>query len=155
MFSLGTYWRVVLITGRKLTKHQKVWDQMLGRERELDWSLDLIATGDILKIRELRLVYPGFRRSVALRIDEPGTAFQFCRQCKGMDMSTGRPIDSVEAQIIGRIYDKENGLCQGYIWDRVKGLIQYDEMSVYDFESWREGLMPPGALNLDVLGVRL
>jgi len=155
LFTTEPYWRIHLITGKTLTKHQAVWDQMLGHKRELDWTLDLISTGDILKIKELYLIYPGFHRSAALQIDEPGTAFQFCRQVKGMDMSTGQAMDSVEAQVIGRVYDKVNGLCQGYIWDRVKGLLQYDEVQINAFPSWREGLMPPGQLNLDVLGVRL
>lgn len=70
-------------------------------------------------------------------------------------MSTGQMFDSVEAQIIGRVTDKVNGLCEGYIWDRVNGLMGYEDVSINDFPSWREGLMPPGALNLDALGVRL
>ncbi len=155
LFVAGPYWKVRLITGKTLTKHQIVDDQMLGRRRVLDWTLDLISTGDILKIKELILVYPGFNRSVKLDITEPGTAFQFCRQAKGMDMSTGAIVDSVEAQIIGRITNKEEGLCEGYIWDRVNGPMGYKDVSIYDFPSWREGLMPPGALNLDVLGVRI
>jgi len=155
LFTTEPYWRVVLITGKMLTKYQTVWDQMLTRKRELDWTLDLIGTGDILKIKRLELVYPGFNRSVVLQITEPGTAFQFCRQAKGMDMGTGQLVDSVEAQIIGRVYDKINGLCEGYIWDRVNGLLQYDEVQINAFPSWREGLTPPGALNLDVLGLRI
>lgn len=155
MFNFNAHWRAVLITGKKLSKHQTVWDQMQGKERELDWTLDLISTGDILKIKELHLVYPGLLRKAVLKITEPGTAFQFCRQVKGMDMSTGQTVDAVEAQIIGKVTDKENGLCEGYIWDRVNGLLQYTDVSIYDFPSWRPGLMPPGKLRLDVLGVRL
>jgi len=155
LFTIEPYWRVVLSTGRSLTKHQSVWDQMFGKWRELDWTLDLLATGDILKIKELHLIYPGFRRSVSLCITEPGTAFQFCRQAKSVDMSTGLLMDNVEAQVIGRVTDKENGLCEGYIWDRVNGLIGYEDVSIYEFPSWRSGLMPPGRLALDVLGVRL
>jgi hypothetical protein len=149
------YWRVILTTGKKLNKHEKVFDLRIGGERELDWTLDLLSTGDILKIKELHLIYPGLLRYAKLQITEPGTAFQFCRQIKGMDMSSGETVDRVEAQIIGRVFDKENGLCEGYIWDRVKGLMQYTDVSIYDFPSWREGLMPPGKLSLDVLGVRL
>lgn len=149
------HWRVVLTTGKKLTKHQVVWDQMLGRERELDWTLDLLSTGDILKIKELHLVYPGLLRFARLKITEPGTAFQFCRQIHGMDPCSGEVIDRVEAQIIGRVFDKVNGLCQGYIWDRVQGLLQYTDVDINDFPSWRPGLMAPGKLSLEVLGVRL
>lgn len=151
----SAYWRVVLTTGKKLTKHQMVFDQMLGRERELDWTLDLLSTGDILKIKELHLVYPGLIGCAKMQIFEPGTAFQFCRQVKGIDPCGGEVFDRVEAQIIGRVYDKENGLCEGFIWDRVKGLMQYTDVSICDFPSWRPGLMPPGRLSLDVLGVRL
>lgn len=151
----NVYWRAVLTTGQKLSKYDKVYDSRVGGERELDWTLDLISTGDILKVKELHLVYPGLFRYAKLKITEPGTAFQFCRQVKGMDMSTMEMVDRVEAQIIGRIFDKENGLCQGYIWDRVKGLMQYTDVDINAFPSWREGLMPPGELSLDVLGVRL
>lgn len=155
MFCTEPYWKATLSNGRTLAKDQSVWDQMLGRDRPLDWTLDLISTGDILKIKMLHLVYPGFRRWVTLTITEPGTAFQFARQVKGMDMSTGEAIDRVEAQIIGRVTDKANGLCEGYIWDRVNGLMGYEDVSVYAFPSWRPGLMAPGKLSLDVLGVRL
>jgi hypothetical protein len=163
LFTMEPYWRVVLTTGRKISgieKHRVSFAESLahpewGRERSIDWTLDLLSTGDLLKIKELHLVYPGLFRHACLEITEPRTAFQFRRQAKGMDMGTGQVLDSVEAQIIGRVYDKENGLCQGYIWDRVKGLIQYDEVEINNFPSWRSGLMPPGVLNLDVLGVRL
>jgi hypothetical protein len=153
MFSV--YWRTVLITGRKISKYDKVFDSRIGGERELDWTLDLISTGDILKIKELHLVYPGIFRYAKLKITEPGTAFQFCRQVKGMNPCTGEMIDRVEAQIIGKVYDKVNGLCQGYVWDRVKGLMEYTDVDINNFPAWREGLMPPGKLSLDVLGVRL
>lgn len=155
MIAFNAHWGAVLITGRKLSKYQRVFDQRLGQERELDWSLDLISTGDILKIKELHLVYPGLLRKAVLKITEPGTVFQFCRQVKGFDPSSGQGFDAVEAQIIGRVYDKENGLCEGYIWDRVQGLLQYKDVSVYKFPSWRPGLMPPGELSLEVLGIRL
>lgn len=154
-FTQCSHWRAVLFNGGTLSKYQKVWDQRLGKERELDWTLDLLSTGDILKIKELHLVYPGLLRYAKLKITEPGTAFQFCRQVKGMDPSTGEVIDRVEAQVIGRVTDKVNGLCEGYIWDRVQGLLQYADVSINDFPSWRPGLMPPGQLSLDVLGVRL
>ncbi len=153
--SMSVYWRIILNTGKKLTKHQTVWDQMLGKERPLDWTLDLISTGDILKIKELHLIYPSLFGYAKLQIVEPGTAFQFCRQVKGIDPCKGDVLDRVEAQIIGRVFDKENGLCEGYIWDRVKGLMQYTDVSIYDFPSWRSGLMPPGKRSLDVLGLRL
>lgn len=151
----SAHWRVVLTTGRKLSKYERVFDQRIGGDRELDWTLDLLSTGDILKIKELHLVYPGLLRYAALKITEPGTAFQFCRQVKGVDPCSGEMFDRVEAQIIGKVFDKENGLCQGYIWDRVQGLMEYTDVSIYDFPSWREGLMPPGKLSLDVLGVRI
>lgn len=155
MFTAEAYWRATLITGRTLHKHESVFDHRLGHKRQLDWTLDLVSTGDILKIKRLELVYPGLFRSIGLSITEPGTAFQFCRQVKGMDLSSGQGVDRVEAQIIGRVTNKEYGLCEGYIWDRVRGLIKYEDASVYDFPAWREGLMAPGRLALDVLGVRL
>jgi hypothetical protein len=149
----NAYWRVILSTGKKLSKYDQVTEPR-GERRQLDWTLDLVSTGDVFRIKELCLAYP-FMRSVTLGISEPGTAFQFCRQVKGMDLNTGQPIDQIEAQVIGKVVNKEEGLCDGYIWDRVNGLLGYQDVSIYDFPSWRPGLMPPGRLNLDVLGVRL
>jgi hypothetical protein len=159
----NAYWCAVLTTGKKISGIDKRWmstQEIMQHpehlmERPIDWTLDILSTGDILKIKELQLFYPGLLRHAKLKITESGTAFQFCRQVKGFDPSSGEGFDRVEAQVIGRVFDKENGLCQGYIWDRVQGLMDYTDVSIYDFPSWRKGLPAPGALCLDVLGVRL
>lgn len=155
MFTFGAYWRVLLTTGRKINGYEKRPGLKSNEERPIDWCLDLVSTGDHLNIKELHLVYPGVMRYVRLKITEPGTAFAFMRQIHGVDLATGQPIDRVESHIIGRVVDKENGLAEGYIWDRVKGLIGYEDVSVYSFPSWREGLIPPGKLSLDRLGLVL
>jgi len=155
MFTFDAYWRVLLTTGRKINGYEKRPDLKKNEERPIDWCLDIASTNDYLKIKELHLVYPGVLRYVSLKIEEPATAFAFKRQVKGMDMSTGRTMDIVEAHIIGKVTDKINGLCEGYIWDRQKGLIGYNDVDINNFPSWRSGLIPPGKLSLERLGVRL
>jgi hypothetical protein len=155
MFTFDAYWRVILSNGRKINGYEKRPGLKLNEERPIDWSLDIVSTRDYLNIKELQLVYPGVLRHVSLKITEPGTAFAFVRQVHGMDMSSGRVLDHVEAHIIGRVTNKEEGICEGYIWDRVQGLLQYEDVSIYEFPSWRPGLMPPGRLSLEVLGLRL
>lgn len=155
MWTFNAYWRVILSTGKTINGYEKRPGFKLKEERSIDWCLDLVSTQDYLKIRELQLVYPGLLKHVSLKITEPGTAFAFVRQVKGLDMSTGRSLDHVEAIIVGKVYDKVNGLAQGYIWDRVKGLLGYEDVSVYEFPSWRSGLIPPGKLSLERLGIIL
>lgn len=155
MFNFSAYWRVILSTGKTINGYEKRPGLKLNEERPIDWCLDLVSTGDYLNIRELQLVYPGLMRHVSLKITEPGTAFAFLRQVHGVDLTTGRPIDRVESIVVGKVYDKVNGLAQGYIWDRVQGLMGYEDVSVYDFGSWRPGLIPSGRLSLERLGLVL
>src|SRR5438045_1897656 len=85
-------WAVKLSTGKFLSERDMVWDS-LQREhgadgifptrpnkRPFDWTLDLVQTGDVRKIRELWLVCPPnphspFGNTARLPIVEPGTAF--------------------------------------------------------------------------------
>jgi hypothetical protein len=144
----SSYWRVTLASGRIVSE----WSLFpLQGGRDADWTLDLLTTGDILKVRELTLVCPGFKVG-QLAITEPGTAFQF--KTASVFAQDGRMDKRIEAQVIGRVDDKERGTCTCWIWDRLLGLIPYHS-NIFAFGSWREGIASIGALSQDVVGVRL
>src|SRR5579871_6335530 len=81
------YWEVTLITGKKIsgieTKKVTERDRLLKPHlkgvmaRSVDWTLDLVTTGDVLKIKELSVIAPGVHLPGILKITEPGTAFEF------------------------------------------------------------------------------
>lgn len=158
----SSHWEVVLTTGKVLTEYQLVYDFGRACHRQIDWSLDLNTTGDLYKIKELWLICPGghrttFRggveRPIRLEITEPGTAFQFKH---GTFNTLGVTSKNVEAQIIGKITNKEDGDCICWIWDRIHGLIEY-QSNINNFGMWRpnSGLIPLTKLSLEVVGLRL
>lgn len=147
-----SYWRVVLTNGKELTENKLVLDLRRGGYRCIDWALDLNSTGDLLKIKELWLICPNGEQRM-LRIDEPGTALQFKHTNRDFFGATGQTL---EAQCIGKVTDKETGACECWLWDRMLGLVEYHS-NIYDFGSWRpnSGMIPPKQLSTDVIGLRL
>src|SRR5258708_25522014 len=111
-FLQESYWRVIFDTGRQLSERD-----LVASQRPADWTLDLVTTGDILRVRELHLIYPGFfTRAAALKIVEPGTAFQF--KTGGLTVEgDGTQSRQIFAQVIGRVDDKQTGDCTCWIWD--------------------------------------
>jgi hypothetical protein len=177
-----SYWAVKLSTGERLCEARVTTDLLRATERHFDWTLDLVATSDVLKIKELWLLCPPSKTSplgntARLDISEPGTAFQF--KIAMVDSAIASMVDrSVQAHVIGRVTNKETGACDCYIYDPVEGGMITPETQIYDpvqgirkdengqpvyagrtnvysFHSWRPGLAPPGQLHLDRLGVRL
>jgi len=177
-----SWWRVVLTTGQVLSERQLRFDLRVGGLRPFDWAHDLTDNGDVLKIKELYLECPPNQQHpggqvIRLDISEPGTAFQF----KTASVDTlGANQRVLEAQVIGRVDDKENGLCTCYIWDAKQGGPTYNpkteqfiylgglvtqerdgevwqdyQTSIYTFGSWREGIAPIGALSHEVMGLRI
>lgn len=155
-----SWWEVVLTTGKVLSENKLVFDFRRAGYRPIDWALDLNATSDLLKIKELWLITPGGHRTtlrggaerpIMFSIREPGTAFQFKHAMMDALGGSGR---SVEAQCIGRVTNKLTGDCECWIWDRVLGLIEY-KSNINDFGSWRSGLMPLTKLSTEVIGLRL
>lgn len=155
-------WEVVLTTGKVITENQLVYDFSRACHRQIDWALDLNTTGDLLKIKELWLVLPGgyktalrdgVERPIMLQITEPGTAFQFKH---ALFDSLGGDGKNVEAQVIGKITNKETGDCECWIWDKVDGLIEY-KSNINNFGMWRRntGLLPLTKLSIEVMGLRL
>lgn len=167
-----SYWAVKLNNDVWLSEARMRYDQ--GVFRHFDWSNDLVATGDVLKIQELWLLCPPNRFSpvgntARLVIEEPGTAFQF--KVAHADSNIATTWRTLQAHIIGKVTDKITGACECFIWDPIQGgmitpttqmfdatgsLISAGKTSVYDFHSWRPGSIAPlGALHLPTLGVQL
>jgi len=151
------YWSVLLRSGREWTERSLIPTFTRGQKgiRKLDWALDLVSTGDIHKIKELRLHCPDGRRAV-LEITEDMPAFQF--KTKALDM-IGAGSAALEYHVIGRVIDKVSGRCECFIWDYrplpgEPNLVAY-KSSIYQWGGWRDTVTPLGALSLEVQGFRL
>jgi len=142
-----SYWRAILTSGREISEVQTV--QYNGRnKRPILWLEDIVASGDAARIAELWICTP--KGDAALRITEPYSAYQ-CQQ--GVMTLQGR---RTTAQIIGRVDDKASGKGVAFIWDVITQQLYKDEQAnVMAFGAWRPGIVPPGALALGVIGVRL
>jgi hypothetical protein len=147
----------LLASGKRYEERQLVVTLTKGQKgfRKLDWTLDLVSTGDIHRIKELILHCPDGRIAV-LEITPDMPAFQF--KTKTLNMLGASDI-GLECQVIGRVIDKASGRCECFIWDyRPKtgapNLVAY-KSSIYRFGSWRDTLTPIGALGLEVQGFRL
>lgn len=161
------FWAVKMQDGRFLSERDTVRDGNLlegdlplhrASKRPLDWTLDLVSTGDVLKIKELWLLCPPslgnpLGQTARLPIVEPGTAFQF--KVGYVDGNPGGTLRSRAHQLIGRVIDKESGTCECFLWDVGLQKLGMWNTSVYDFQSWRPEVAHVGALALDVLGLRL
>jgi hypothetical protein len=153
-----TYWAAKLSTGAWVCELDHRDDLSHGTRRSFDWSLDLVDTGDVLKITELWLFCPPSRLSplgstARLPITEPGTAFQFTFSRVDAFGAWGKTI---QHRIIGRVIDKARGECEYVVYDgEVGGMSTPMTNNVYDFQGWREGIPRLGPLNVEVLGLRL
>lgn len=152
------YWSVLLSTGKTRTERDLVPTFRAGQRgvRRLDWTLDLVATGDSRRIREIALCCPDGRRAT-LDIVESGTVFQFKTAALDGLLSAGER--RLEFQAIGRVTDKASGTCECFVWDYRPApgqpqLLAY-KSTIMAFGSWRASLTPLGALGLDVQGFRL
>jgi|SRR5579859_235451 len=176
------YWAVKLSTGEWICEARLKTDVYRGTERPFDWSNDLVANDDVLKIIQLWLLCPASPRSpfgntARLTIEEPGTAFQF--KVGSVESAIVTSTKTFQAQIIGKVTNKETGDCDVFIWDEIqRGLITpttyiYDsktrsakrdangtliragQTNVYNFHSWREGIAPLGQLELKTVGIHI
>lgn len=161
------FWAIKLTNGTFLSERDTVRDGNLlegdlplhrAGKRPLDWTKDLVSTGDIRKVKELWLICPPslgnpLGQTARLPIVEPGTAFQF--KLGYVDSIPGSSLRSRAHQVIGRVTDKESGACECFLWDVGLQKLGMWNTSVYDFQSWRPEVAPMGALALDVLGLSL
>lgn len=154
-------WAVKLSDDTFLSELDSRFDLAHAGYRPFDWTLDLIDTGDILKVKELWLFAPPsanhpFGMSRFLTIEEPGTAFQF--KVANVDVM-GAWQKTMVNQIIGKVTDKQSGACSCWIWDCVRQEIQEYKSSIYAFGSWRADgvgqIAPIGRLSHEVMGFRL
>jgi hypothetical protein len=178
-----SYWAVKLDTGEWVSEARVKTDLYKGEERHFDWSNDLVANGDVARIKELWLLCPPSKTSplgntARLVITEPNTAFQF--KVATADSNFAATSRTVQAHIIGKITNKETGACECFIWDSVQeGLITPDtkifdasepdfvkknkygfpilagKTNVYNFHSWRDGIAPLGRLELNTIGAKI
>ena len=151
------YWSVLLTTGKRWSERTIVPTLQAGQKgfRKLDWGLDIVASGDIHRLKELTLHCPDGRTAI-LEISADMPAFQF--KTKSLNM-LGDGASNLECHVIGRVVDKASGRCECFIWDyRPKmgepSLVAY-KSSVYRFGAWRDTLTPIGALGLEVQGITL
>lgn len=150
-----SYWQVKLTTGKTVTEGQVSFDFIRG-PRNVIWLEDIIGSGDNRHIKELTLCTP--EGDVTLAISEPYTAFQF--QMGTVAFFGGEKIPN--AQIIGRVNNRETGECTCAIWD-VQGEEQPDgtrkhlflnhKTNVRSFASWRGGIPHIGALSYKHVGL--
>ncbi len=151
------YWSLLLRNGRMYDEHHLVYTLKKGQKgvRKLDWTEDIVSTGDIHKIKELTLNCPDGRKAV-LEITEDMPAFQF--KTKSLDMM-GAGGSGLEFQVIGRVIDKASGRCECFAWDyRPKPgepqLVAY-RSNIYNWGAFRDTVTPIGALGIEVQGWRL
>jgi hypothetical protein len=146
---MTSHWEVELTSGKVLNERETKTDLLKGMTRLVDWSLDLVATGDVRHIKQLRMYCPDVPLPVVLDITESGTAFQL----KVGNVSIGGGGHSMIAQIIGKVTNKETGDCECYVWDwRRRDAFAWSN-NVYDMGTWSESIMPIGTLALNVLGI--
>jgi hypothetical protein len=164
------WWKVVLTTGKEISEKGMVFRDGI---RPIDWTLDLIASGDINKVKEIWLMFPqelpyhtriengnpirqridGKIASAVIPVKERGCVFQM--KIKTLDGTiAGMNSGTFECQIIGAVGNKETGECHCYIWDAKMGLIAY-KTSIYNFGTWREGIAPIHNISHSVVGLNL
>src|SRR5687767_4806805 len=157
-FGDRAYWGAKLSDGSWRCELDERHEIRTASMRPFDWTLDMVDTGDVLKIKELWLFCPPtplspLGNTARLPIKEPGTALQFK---VGNLFEMGAVGRNVAGRIIGRVDNKETGECTCFIWDEELRVMSAPWRSnVYNFGSWRDGIAPQGRLNLDTLGVRL
>ncbi len=143
-----SYWKVKLANGTTRSELDMSFDLVRGT-RPLEWLEDIIGSGDLQHVQELTLCTPAGNATFA--VTEPYTAFQFKQ---GMMPLLGGER-TLNAQIVGRVENKETGLCRCTIWDVVEQKLYIDYMtSVKDFKAWRPGLADIGRLNSEALDMR-
>lgn len=151
-----SFWQVKLTTGKTVTEGQVSFDLIRG-PRNVIWLEDICGSGDNRHIREITLCTPG--GDITLPITEPYTAFQF--QMGTVAFFGGEKIPN--AQVVGRVNNRETGECTCAIWD-VQGEEQADgtrkhlfvdhKTTVRAFASWRGGIPDIGTLAYEMVGLR-
>lgn len=151
------YWSVLMRSGKVWSEHSMVTTFKAGQRgvRLLDWGEDLVTTGDVYRVKELRLHCPDGRVAV-LEITPDTPPFQF--KTRSLDVLLTSDV-MLEYMAIGRVVDKASGRCECFIWDYrpldgQPNLVAY-KASILKFGAWRDNITPLGALSEHVQGFRL
>lgn len=149
------FWGIELEDGGWYTQLHTLVDVVRGCERELQWYDDIVATSDVLRIKELWLFCPKSRETplgatCELDIKEKGTAF-YCAG-KASSLGVGRYPTFT---LIGRVNDKDSGDCEMYIWDALVRRCYHHRSNVRNISQWRKGGPIVGKLALDRIGLRI
>jgi hypothetical protein len=148
-----SYWAVKLVDNRWRCELDGVPDFRTGTSRDLDWSLDIVGSGENNRIKELwmfcpKTVHSPLGNTAMLKISERGTAFVL--KAGNFSLYGKKPL----ALIIGQVTDKLTGDCQCFIWDEYLRVMSSPfKTNVKNFSSWRDGVAPIGELSTDVLGL--
>ena len=157
------YWAAKLDDDRWLCEASTRVDIRAGRCRLVDWTLDLVSTDDLARVRELWLLCPGSKLSpmgntVRMPILAPYTAFQF--KCALVDATPAGAVahSRMAAMLIGRLDDVESGECTCFVWDaQMQALYHSWKTNVYapsGMGTWRSGGIPIPRQSLAVLGIK-
>jgi len=169
MMAGESYWSVRLSSGKVWSeldeKAIEVIDKYSTKQyliRRLEWKEDIINSGDIKKVKEIRLHTPqGVART---NVGEEYTGFQFSRGTSAL--LTGQRLKNL--QVIGAVTDKASGDCTFALWDYQAQRLFVDTLydrennkeyralnNVLNFKAWRSGIIDIGALNIKAMDVRL
>lgn len=153
------YWTIKLKSGKVWSEHSLVTTNKAGQKgfRLLDWGDDIVSTGDVHKVTEIRMHCPDGGPDAVLEIADGMEPFQFKARTINM---LGAGGNNLEYMVIGRVTDKATGECECFIWDyrptpeMTSHLLAF-QTNIHNFGSWRDTVTPVGALSLDVQGFRL
>lgn len=147
-YPASSYWEVELASGKVLSERQLCGNGQDGM-RPIDWTFDLISTGDIRSVTRISLCTPVGKYSLSICYPQRAFAFKRARATFSDPLQ-----NTMLAQIIGRIEDPASGLCRVFIWDTQTKQLYADRVtSIYNFAAWRSGVMAPGRLSPAILGV--
>jgi hypothetical protein len=158
------------------------WRHGVKGVRKLDWGDDIVTTGDVYRVKEIRLHCPDGRVAVLEISPELGQEpFQF--KTNSLDLFSSAGGVGLEYMVIGRLMDKLTGAAECFIWDyKPLTALEY-KPAVYDasgvllepeqlaraaqpnliayrtninnFGGWRDTVTPMGKLSEEVQGFRL
>ncbi len=151
------FWGIEVENGGWYTQLHHLVDVAAAQERELRWYDDLVATSDVLRIKELWLFCPRSKETpwgaeCGLKITEKGTAFH----CAGRAINVGTGRGYPTFTLVGRVNDKDTGACELYVWDALVRRCYHHYANVREeITQWREGGPLVGRLALDRVGLRI
>lgn len=109
------HWSILMESGKEWFEHSLVGTLRQGQRgvRLLDWGDDIVTTGDVHHVKEIRLHCPD-GNTATLELLPGMEPFQF--KSRSMDM-LGAWGGRAEFMVIGRVVDKATGRCEAFIWD--------------------------------------